>query len=133
MSHVDRPWSGLDHLKAALLGGTGHTCRGGLPSFGLGCTFLEGEIITGFHTLPTSGNRKNLCHFNRQKKNVTNFSAHMMVRIQGTARNFLECSPVSCKDRQKVARFQHHRLLAGGGHTVNLLEKDILYQRKMYC
>jgi len=53
-----------------------------------------------------------------------------MARIQGRARNFLECSPVSCKDRQEVARFQDARLPAGDSHPGRLLEKYILYQSK---
>ena len=51
----------------------------------------------------------------------------MMVKIQGRARSFLECSPVSCKDRQEVAWFQNPRF-AADEHTGSLLEKDILDQ-----
>ena len=44
-----------------------------------------------------------------------------------------ECSPVSCKDRQEVARFQHPRLPAGGDHTGSLLENTFFISIKIYC
>ena len=71
----------------------------------LGCTFLEEEIITG-STLHPHQETERICvikHFNRQNNNITNFCGHVMVRMQGRARNFLECSSASCKDRQEVA------------------------------
>ena len=70
----------------------------------LGCTSLK-EIITGFHTLTTSGIERTFAikHFNKQNKTVTNFCGPVMVQILGTAKIFLECSLVSCKDRQEVA------------------------------
>ena len=41
-------------------------------------------------------------HFNRQNKTVTSIFGHVVVRIQGRSRDFLDLSPVSYKDRQKV-------------------------------
>ena len=38
----------------------------------------------------------------------------LLVRAQGTARNFVERSPESCKDGPEVARLQRPRLPAGG-------------------
>ena len=85
--------------------------------WGLGCTSLK-EIITGLHTSPTSGIERTFAikHFNRQNKTGTNFCGPLMVQILGRAKIFLECSSVSCKDRQEVAWFQHPRPPAGGGH-----------------
>ena len=76
------------------------------------------EIITGLHTSATSGIERTFVikHFNRQNKTGTNFCGPLMVQILGRAKIFLECSPVSCKDRQEVAWFQHPRPPAGGGH-----------------
>ena len=53
-------------------------------------------------------------HFNGQNKTVTRFCSHAVVRAQGRARSFVECSPVSCKDGLEVARLQRPRLPAGG-------------------
>ena len=69
-------------------------------------------------------------HFNGQNKTVTRFCSHAVVRAQGRARSFVECSPVSCKDGLEVARLQRPRLPAGGRHIGSLLEKDILYRNK---
>ena len=98
----------------------------------IGCTFLEEEIVTGLHTSLTPGNWNNLCHCSRQKKNVTNFSDHVMVRIQGRARNFLQCSPVSCKDRKwpdsSIPGFQQEAT------TLEAFWKKIFFIRiKIYC
>ena len=70
----------------------------------LGCTFLR-ELIIGLHTSPTSGIERTFVikHFNRQNKTGTNFCGPLMVQILARAKIFLECSPVSCNDRQEVA------------------------------
>ena len=44
-------------------------------------------------------------HFNRQNKTVTSIFAHVVVRILWRSRDFLDLSPVSCKDRHKVPWF----------------------------
>ena len=78
--------------------------RGITPRWELGCTSLK-EIITGLHTSATSRIERTFVikHFNKQNKTVTNFCGPVMVQILGRAKIFLECSPVSCKDRQEVA------------------------------
>ena len=132
--HADRTWSGLNQLKKAQathMQGLSLLDRGITLRWELGCTSLK-EIITELHTSPTSGIERTLVikHFNRQNKTVTSFCGPLMVWILWRAKIFLECSPVSCKDRQEVAWFQHPRLPAGGSHTDSLLEKFIIYQSK---
>ena len=78
----------------------------GPPSYGSkNVHFLKNKSSLGSRLHPHQETER-ICvikHFKRQNNNVTNFSGHMMVRIQGRSRNFLECSPVSCRDRQQVA------------------------------
>ena len=101
----------VTHLGSLTVG------QGAHRAWELGCTFLEEEIITGLHTSPTSGNGTKALSLNvstEQNKTVTRFCSHVGVRIQGRARNLLDPSPVSFKDRLEVARLQSRRLPAGG-------------------
>ena len=78
----------------------------GPPSYGSkNVHFLKNKSSLGSRLHPHQETER-ICiitHFSRQNNIVINFSGHMIIRMKGRPRNFLEYSPVSYKDTPEVA------------------------------